>query len=227
MNNNLSKLYIANYRSGIGLIDLKIIDKPINQDIFKEKSLFQTYTLKSIMKPLDNESGFRELPTSYNDNENCFEAKKVTKRPIDSIEKTGNDNSNNDIVELIKNITENNKSIENQMMALMKLITDVVIDKKSFSKSDDEDECKESVWKTICEFQTEIFRKVRITSRLQKRFDATQIDQALKKLCSEGLISKLKDDRVTKREDGKPGRPKSPIYKVNNFGQDINFISEK
>jgi len=137
-----------------------------------------------------------------------------------------------DVFEFIKNKINDYTESSKSKKRTFKDIDDQLIEKiikvlmSSGSNGNDGNACKTAVWEKICAFQTEIFSKRQLTVTLQKKYTATQIDQALKLLCTEGLISEIKDI-ITKRENGKPGRSKSPKYRVNNFGNKVNLYSKR
>lgn len=100
------------------------------------------------------------------------------------------------------------KSLKELIKKIVKELISVV------NIENDEDYCKSAVWKRIFDFKSEFFNKKQLTVILQKQYSAGQIDIALKKLISEGLISffRIEDNGKTS------GRKKSPEYRVNNFG---------
>ncbi|MFA6010009.1 MAG: hypothetical protein WC799_08490 [Desulfobacteraceae bacterium] len=250
-NNNKPQRYTVSF-TGTRFHDPKLEDIPVDDSEYIESDDIEVNepapnnTFMHQTKPTHIEPESRSIPMVLNEKGNYFEAKKETNVLPSNTLNTALGNDNMDIselnisglrkkypnlqeyipvlLEIAKNITD--KSNDKQTEALIRLLSSLAIDKKTSEKSDDEDENKKIVWNKICNIETEIFTKRDLTTSLQKWLNAAQIDHALKLLCKEGLISELKDN-VTKRENGKPGRSKSPKYRVNNLGNEIIHNSKR
>jgi hypothetical protein len=229
----------AKFLPGKGLVDLKIKVIPIDNltgvqnDIQLNKPV-QNNIVTPQEKPFKYDSEIPVLPTVYNNKNEYFEVPNKNTTLPDTIRKTAIGNDTKDIIELYSNIFRKineclpdvisiiktkieNKTINDQVMALIRLASSLAVDKKRSANSDDDsDECKIIVWNQICDFKTEFFRKVDLTTNLQKKVNAAQIEHALKMLISEKLISEVKELNNTKST----GRRPSPQYKINNFGQE-------
>lgn len=178
-----------------------------------------------------NDQDFEQI--SANQPLNCTDNNYPATQNYKSISDLCLDNKNNedihnlhhDIIELVKEYTPQlleiyklqiNSAKDFRGYSLIELIKKIVKDLISVVNiENDEDYCKSAVWKRICDFKSEFFNKKQLTVILQKQYSAGQIDIALKKLISEGLISffRIEDNGKTS------GRKKSPEYRVNNFGK--------
>lgn len=121
------------------------------------------------------------------------------------------------ILEIYKSKIKDNKEVSGKsLIASFKAIIKELTSYCEIEK--DEDYCKSTVWNKICETKSEFFSKKQLTIILQKQYNADQIDIAIKKLMSEGLISffRIEDNGKTS------GRKKSPEYRVNNFRNKSN-----